>query len=101
MMESNTYSTTNDFEMVVEGLNNILGKEFVFVDDENRNKYAHDETENLHFLPDIVIKPITPLEISAVMKFCNLHKIPVTPRGAGTGLSGGALPLKGGVLISF
>ncbi|MEI2750711.1 MAG: FAD-binding protein [Ferruginibacter sp.] len=80
---------------------NIVGDEYVFIDEENRNNYAHDETENLHFLPDIVIKPVTAEEISQVMKICNAHKIPVTPRGAGTGLSGGALPHKGGVLISF
>ena len=79
----------------------IIGDSYVFVDDENRNKYAHDETENLHFLPDIIIKPRTAEEISEVMKLCNQHKIPVTPRGAGTGLSGGALPQFGGVLVSF
>ncbi len=79
----------------------IIGDSYVFVDDENRNKYAHDETENLHFLPDIIIKPRTAEEISEVMKLCNHHKIPVTPRGAGTGLSGGALPQFGGVLVSF
>ena len=82
-------------------LKKIVGDDFVFIDDENRNKYAHDETENLHFLPDVVIKPRTAQEISEVMKLCNHHKIPVTPRGAGTGLSGGALPQFGGVLISF
>jgi glycolate oxidase len=79
----------------------VLGDAFVLIDDENRNKYAHDETENLHFLPDIVLKPRTAEEISAIMKICNREKIPVTPRGAGTGLSGGALPNRGGVLISF
>lgn len=79
----------------------VLGDTFVLIDDENRNKYAHDETENLHFLPDIVLKPRTAEEISAIMKICNEQKIPVTPRGAGTGLSGGALPNRGGVLISF
>ncbi|MDB5202578.1 MAG: FAD-binding protein [Ferruginibacter sp.] len=80
---------------------NILGNDYVFTDDENRNNYAHDETENLHFLPDIVIKPRTAEELSEVMKICNQHRIPVTPRGAGTGLSGGALPQLGGVLVSF
>ena len=79
----------------------ILGEGNVFSDDENLNKYAHDETENLHFLPDIVLKPRTSEEISAVMKICNNNKIPVTPRGAGTGLSGGALPHLGGVVISM
>lgn len=79
----------------------ILGEAYVFTDEESLNKYAHDETENLHFLPDIVVKPITAAELSAVMKICNERKIPVTPRGAGTGLSGGALPHFGGVLVSF
>ena len=53
--------------------------------------YSHDETEDFHFLPDVVLKPRTTEEISAILKICNQHKIPVTPRGAGTGLSGGAL----------
>lgn len=78
----------------------IVGDEYVATDAENLDKYAHDETENLHFLPDIVIKPRTAQEISAIMRICNEHLIPVTPRGAGTGLSGGALPNLGGVLIS-
>jgi glycolate oxidase len=79
----------------------ILGAGNVFTDHAVLDEYAHDQTENLHFLPDIVIKPRTAEEISAVMKICNKHLIPVTPRGAGTGLSGGALPHLGGVLVSF
>ena len=79
----------------------IVGGAFVMVDEESLHHYAHDETENLHFLPDVVIKPKTVEEISAIMKICNAQKIPVTPRGAGTGLAGGALPHLGGVLISM
>lgn len=79
----------------------IAGDTYVFADEESLNNYAHDETENLHFLPDIVIKPRTAEEISQIMMICNEHKIPVTPRGAGTGLSGGALPHLGGVLLSM
>jgi len=79
----------------------IVGDAFVLVDEESLNHYAHDETENLHFLPDVVIKPRTAQEISAVIQICNAQKIPVTPRGAGTGLAGGALPHLGGVLISM
>ncbi|MEJ7610817.1 MAG: FAD-linked oxidase C-terminal domain-containing protein [Ferruginibacter sp.] len=80
---------------------NIVGEKYVFTDAETLDLFAKDETENLHFLPDIVIKPRTAEEISAIMRICNADKIPVTPRGAGTGLSGGALPHFGGVLISF
>ena len=79
----------------------ICGNPFVLTDAESLDMFAHDETENLYFLPDVVIRPRTVEEISAIMKICNEHKIPVTPRGGGTGLSGGALPHKGGVVISF
>jgi glycolate oxidase len=78
----------------------IVGEKFVFVDEESLHHYAHDETEDLHFLPEVVVKPRTAEEISAILKICNNEKIPVTPRGGGTGLSGGALPHLGGVLLS-
>lgn len=78
----------------------IVGEAYVFLDDEVLNQYAHDETEDLHFLPEVVIKPKTAEEVSEILKICNQHRIPVTPRGGGTGLSGGALPHLGGVLLS-
>jgi glycolate oxidase len=78
----------------------IVGEQHVLADPEAMQKYAHDETEHLHFLPEIVVKPRTAGEISEVLKICNRLRIPVTPRGAGTGLSGGALPQLGGVLIT-
>jgi glycolate oxidase len=84
-----------------EAFKNIVGEEYIFTDNETLENCAKDETENLFFMPDIVLKPRTAEEISAIMKLCNAHKIPVTPRGAGTGLSGGALPTFGGVVLSF
>jgi len=78
----------------------IVGERYVLTDEETLNNYGHDETEKLHFPPEVVLKPRSAEEISEVMKVCNHYKIPVTPRGAGTGLSGGALPHLGGVLIS-
>ena len=78
----------------------IVGENFVFVDEESLSHYASDQTENLHYPPEVVIKPRTAEEISAILKICNTHHIPVTPRGAGTGLSGGALAHLGGVLLS-
>jgi glycolate oxidase len=84
----------------VDAFRAIAGEANVFLDHEVLHHYSHDETEDLHFLPDVVIKPRTAEEISAILKICNQHKIPVTPRGAGTGLSGGALPHLGGVLLS-
>lgn len=84
----------------IESFKKIAGEDFVFLDEESLHTYGHDETEELLYLPEVVIKPRTSSEISAIMKICNKDKIPVTPRGAGTGLSGGALPQLGGVLIS-
>jgi glycolate oxidase len=78
----------------------IVGDQNLLADEESLRNYAHDETEKLHYLPEVVVKPRTAEEISAVMKICNAKKIPVTPRGGGTGLSGGALPQLGGVVIS-
>jgi glycolate oxidase len=84
----------------IGALQKIVGENYVFVDEESLTNYAHDETEDLHFLPEVVIKPRTAEEISAILTICNKGKIPVTPRGGGTGLSGGALPHLGGVLLS-
>ncbi|MBI2729978.1 MAG: FAD-binding protein [Sphingobacteriales bacterium] len=78
----------------------IVGETYVLLDGDTLFNYGHDETEALNYLPEVVIKPRTAEEISAIMKICNQDLIPVTPRGAGTGLSGGALPHLGGVLLS-
>lgn len=79
----------------------IVGVEHVLQDAEKREAYSHDETEDYSFLPDVVLKPGTSAEISRILKLCNDHNIPVTPRGGGTGLSGGALPIKKGVVLSM
>lgn len=84
----------------LEEFRRILGHEYVLVDSESLNEYAHDETEDLHFPPEVVLKPVNAEQISQILKICNRDLLPVTPRGAGTGLSGGALPHLGGVLLS-
>src|SRR5882724_9373865 len=87
-------------EQQINAFKKIVGDEFVFTDKESLYNYSHDETETLSFLPSVVIKPRTASEVSRILAICNKEKIPVTPRGAGTGLSGGALPQFGGVLLS-
>jgi glycolate oxidase len=87
-------SLVTDFEKIV-------GHENIIMDEAKRYDYSHDETEDYSFLPDVVLKPGTAYEISAILRLCNEHSIPVTPRGGGTGLSGGALPIKKGVVISM
>jgi glycolate oxidase len=86
---------------IIESLKEIAGKEYVFTDAEALKHYGHDETEDLNFPPQVVIKPRTAEEISKVLKICNEQLIPITPRGAGTGLSGGALPVHGGIVLSM
>lgn len=85
---------------VIAALKKILGEEYVFINEETLHDYASDETEDFVFPPEVVLKPNTTEEISEILKLCNKENIPVTPRGAGTGLSGGALPVHGGVLLS-
>lgn len=85
---------------VYEQLKLIVGEAYIITDKSLLHGYGSDETEKLFFLPQVVLRPRTAFEISKIMQVCNLERIPVTPRGAGTGLSGGALPHLGGVLIS-
>jgi len=86
---------------LADAFREIVGARNVVTEAEALYNYSHDETEELSYLPDVVVKPRTAAEISSIMKLCNQHRIPVTPRGAGTGLSGGALPHLGGVVISM
>jgi len=79
----------------------IVGDNAVITDHTALEKYSHDETEDLHYYPEVVAKPNSPQQVSALMQLCNAHLIPVTPRGAGTGLSGGALPVMGGLVIAM
>lgn len=79
----------------------ILPKENVLLAETDRSRYAEDETEDFHFTPEVVLLPETAEQVAAILKFCTENKLPVTPRGAGTGLSGGALPLHNGVVLSM
>lgn len=81
-------------------LQTIVGEGHILFDKEAISPYSHDETEDLHFYPEVVVKPQSTEEVSQIMHYCYEHNIPVTPRGAGTGLSGGALPVKQGLLLS-
>ncbi len=79
----------------------ICGENHVLITDEDKIKYGSDETEDYLFIPDLVVKPGSTNEVSEIMKFCHEHHVIVTPRGAGTGLSGGALPTHGGIVLSM
>ncbi len=85
----------------INTLYTIVGKDNVLVDAEALAIYGQDETEDFSFPPDVVVKPSTSLQVSEILQLANQHNIPVTPRGGGTGLSGGALPIHGGICLSM
>jgi len=87
---------------IVERLAAIVGPQnLIYADPERMLDYAHDESfENEHYMPEVVVKPATAREVAAIMRLANRELIPVTPRGAGSGLSGGAVPIFGGILLS-
>ena len=78
----------------------IIGIEYVLTDSESLDTYSHDETEDLKYFPEVVLKPNNTNEVAAIMLYCNQQLISVTPCGARTGLSGGSLPVCGGVVLS-
>ena len=82
------------FESVIDAVN-------VSILESDLEKYGHDETEDLNFPPEVVLKPKTTEEVSRIVKYCNDNNIPITPRGAGSGLAGGCLPFHGGVALSL
>lgn len=88
---------------IVEKLVRIVGKgNIIFGDPEKLEPFSHDEVAEKRYakMPEVVVKPATSDEVSAVLKLANRELVPVTPRGAGSGLSGGAVPLMGGILLS-
>lgn len=86
---------------ILAAIVDIVGTDWLITTRADLEKYSHDETEDLSYYPEVVVKPRTTEQVSRLMKLCNTHLIPVTPRGAGTGLAGGALPVFGGVLLSM
>lgn len=77
------------------------GRGTVSVKQDDIEVCSSDETEDFVFPPEVVVFADTTDEVAAVMKFAHSKGIPVTPRGAGTGLSGGALPVRGGIVLSL
>lgn len=69
-------------------------------DAESLERAARDHTEDFHFCPHVVVEPENTEQVSEVLRWANEHGVPVTPAGALTGLSGGALPVEGGIALS-
>lgn len=89
---------------ILQALRAIVGAEhLIFGEPERMDDYAHDETvgnAGARHLPEVVVRPGSAGEISAILRLANRERVPVTPRGAGSGMSGGAVPVYGGILLS-
>ena len=94
-------STLPDKSLVVRGLQMILPPGSVLHETEDLKPYECDGLSAYQQVPVAVVLPQSVEQIGAILAFCSEHKIPVVARGAGTGLSGGALPLENGILMSL
>lgn len=81
-------------------ISSIVGKNNCFYDDAHLEAYSYDATNN-KYKPDLVVYPRDEIDISKILKYCNDAKVPVVPRGAGSGFSGGALPINGGIVLAL
>ena len=88
---------------LVRKLAAIAGEAHVTVDAEKMEPYAHDEVTDTryHHMPDVVVFAQTPEQVAQVVKLANEERVPVVPRGAGTGLACGAVPIYGGIVLSL
>jgi len=89
-------------DSVIAELKNIVGEANVSVDEKKLKDYSHDEVLDPHyiFMPEVVVFPENPEQIAMIMQLANRRMIPVVPRGAGTGLSCGATPVYGGIVLT-
>ncbi len=90
-------------ESLVKEFERIVGeKNLIYGEREALESYSRDESGKFYSsLPEIVLKPLSASQISEILKIANRERIPVTPRGAGSGLSGGCIPIYGGIVLSL
>jgi glycolate oxidase len=88
---------------IVEKLKQILHEKNVITDPQKIDPYSRDEVADIHYhhQPDVVVFPTCTEQAAAVVKLANEELIPVVPRGAGTGLACGAVPILGGIVLSL
>ncbi len=85
---------------VIDNLQKAVGRESVITDKESLLCYSYDATR-IEVLPDLLLRPKTSEDVAAVLKIANKEKIPVVPRGAGSGLAGASIPVNGGIVMSM
>jgi len=85
---------------VVDEIVNIVGQDNARTSMEERQCYSFDARTD-GAIPDMIVFPSSAEEVSRILILANKHNFPVIPRGSGTGLTGGSVPVKGGVVLSF
>ncbi len=88
-------------EQARKALAAVLDADGLSMTQEDRERYGHDETENLSFPPAVVVRPTSTAQVQAVVRICAEYELPITPIGGRTGLSGGALSINGGVGLAL
>src|SRR5690242_5785438 len=86
---------------LISTLKEISGDQYVFTDAASLEEYGKDQTLDFSYAFDVLIKPGSANEIARIMRTCGQLGIPVTPRGGGSGVTGGALPVYGGLVLSM
>lgn len=84
----------------IEALKDICGPENLWAGEEVHADFSHDEMEARHYPPEVLVEPVSTEQVAAIMKYASQRRIPVTPRGQGTGLSGGSVCLYGGIMLT-
>jgi len=94
-------NATKTINKLKERIKEILTDKKVETDVDILETYASDETSDLHYMPDLLVRAETVEDVSQTLKICNELNVSVTPRGAGTGVTGGSVPVHGGVVLSI
>jgi glycolate oxidase len=86
---------------IIEELRSSVGRDQVLIDEERIEPYSHDKVPGLKADPEVVVRVNSKEQVSEVFRLAQRERLPVTPRGAGYGLSGGAVPVQGGIVLSI
>ncbi|MEM3087283.1 MAG: FAD-binding oxidoreductase [Halobacteria archaeon] len=85
----------------LDKIRGIVGSQNVLADKDSLKRHATDATNVIFRMPEAVVRAGSTEEVSRVLRLCNEARVPVTPRGGGTGLSGGAMPVQAGVVLTL
>ncbi|APG26273.1 MAG: FAD-linked oxidase C-terminal domain-containing protein [Syntrophotalea acetylenica] len=83
---------------IITILRDIVGKQYVSTEQADRICYSYDATQQ-QFFPDVIVRPADAAQVSLILKMANAENLPVYPRGAGSGFTGGSVPIRGGIAL--